>query len=164
MNILGYSFFKKITSIILDENFKYSKLKMEYLLSLIKYCDDFDESRDLKDFHFHEKYDSQKEYPIEVFKFDYGYGNNLYEYKILKIFTSKGETKEFIIADILLERSEWKKMAKYCQCDKCRSPWYDIPSLLLCRKCIGCMKGSRPKKNKINLTKKYIINKNLILR
>jgi hypothetical protein len=137
---------------------------MENLSNLIIYHDGhFDEAEVLRDYHFYEKYDHSKKYSTEVFKYDYGFGRNIYEYKSLKVFNGEEEL-EYVIADIVLERSEWKKMAKYCQCGKCQSSWYDITSFLLCRTCIGCLKGTNPKKNKIIMTKRYIVNKNIFLK
>jgi hypothetical protein len=106
----------------------------------------------LKEYHFKELFDPDKEYQKEKFYADYGHGRNLYKFKCKRFWEEcrkdkekvkegdiECELKTYVVAHEILESEELKSLQKYCPCGRC-SLWRKNPILFFLCCCFhsGC--------------------------
>ena len=86
----------------------------------------FNEAKHFSQFDHFERYDESKEYPLDVFDYDFGHGLHHYQYFVERIRLYHGtcdnfiEERIYLVAEEKLTDTEVQEYAKYCQCHQCR--------------------------------------------
>lgn len=119
-------------------------------ISTIKNSADYNsfyDSEYFKEYHFYERFDSNKPYQTGLFEHDYGKGKHTYQLKfyivwLFKYVEGKGWESRFplkyVIAEENISNDELKDLSKYCQCPDCKasktaSSWFNFTKHFTCQ-------------------------------
>lgn len=125
--------------------------------------DKFNEQRYFDCYDFYERYDPKTNYNCaDEFQKDYGNGLKTYSHGCVEIqfykgtSTNKAENVLYIVANRVLIPDELEMYKKHCQCQVCRTYWWNPIRLFMCSCCYGCIKSISPSQDVIKRTEKYI--------
>lgn len=124
----------------------------------------FDPKEYFKCYDFYEIYDPNKDYPQGRFELDLdlGFGKRRYKTCLNNLLMKpSGRRVEYIVYEEILEADECIRLARYCQCDRCLTPWYNPFKLLMCDHCYCCLWTGSPSQEVIAKTREYISKKRI---
>lgn len=125
------------------------KVKQQFAQSIFSNNEDTDNI--LKEYDHFEKCDKDKEYGVEEYQYDYGFGTRTYEHHLYSI-----RDKEYVVAAEIVSKEElqkWKS-ANCCQCYYHQSSWYNPFNYFICKCCVGCIDSAfGPQQYVINKTR-----------
>jgi len=117
---------------------------------------DFDLRELLESYDHHEVFDVRKDYNINPFEFDYGYGIRRYRYAKIRLISNHHVYDDYVVAEELLEDRSKSMLMRYCQCYKCTSSWFNINSYFGTYEEAGCLKTDYYNQKQIRAARNYI--------
>ncbi len=130
--------------------------------SLEYYDGDFDPNKYFEEHHHFEEYVATNEYQKDNFVATYRdntprtYLNTLYKIVFKK--DSLPCNKKYVVAIEVVSPDDLNKMKKFCQCSRCKLPWYSIITRFsMCSCCYGCLKSSMYQQFVVNDTRAYML-------
>ena len=111
------------------------------------------------DFDYYEIYDENKEYKNDEYEANYGKGVRKYKNYLL---TSKRSSIKYVVSSEVVSDKEILFLRDYCQCQACKTPFWDLSKYLYCRCCIGCLWSGGYTISVVDETREYVDNNVMI--